>query len=179
MKAIIFILILLPSSLYAATIFEPSLSVGRGSFSGDISGVSLSGVEANYTTLSAGLRYGITREYIHVTAVADAYYVNLDSSDIESEMTFQGNLGIGLGYEWNIPLRTYVIIGVPTSSIEVSYYFSESMILGLRYNRMSVEVGNPGSSATADVNINAFGLTVSFPFEFDYPGYWWRKKAWE
>ena len=174
MKSIMIILLFFPQVLLAKTIFEPSVSLGRGVFKGQVASVnSNTEFEASYTTLAAGVRYGITREYIHVTAVADGYYVKTDSSAIASNSDFQGNLGIGIGYEWNIPLRTYVILGVPTSSVEMSYYFNETFMVGLRYNRMSVKID------TTDVNIDAIGVAVSFPFEFSYPSHWWRKKDWE
>lgn len=176
MKSILILLLFCPQVLLAKTIVEPSLSLNSGSYEGKALGglfTSETDISASYMTLSAGLRYGITREYIHVTAVADGYLINLDSPNVDASTEFQGNIGVGLGYEWNIPLRTYIIIGVPFSSLEVSYYFTEKMMVGLRYNRMTVEFGG------LDLNVNTYGLALSFPFEFDYPGHWWRKKDWE
>jgi hypothetical protein len=163
----------------ARTIFEPSLSVNNGGFAGAIEGSDLladgTQIEATYSSLSGGFRYGITRDYIHVTAAVDAYLFTSTTNreDVEMNTQFVTNVGLGIGYEWNIPMRTYVIIGFPFSSIELSYYLSEGFIVGLKATRMELEY------AGADLAFNSYGLSVSFPIEFDYPTYWWRKRDWE
>lgn len=179
-------------NIFAKTIVEPSLSLGMGSISTKIQNATNipndTQINASYTTLSGGVRYGITRDYIHVTGIVDGYLVNMGKATqtidgtatdfapedgIKTGSTFKANIGLGIGYEWNIPLRTYVIIGFPFSSAEVSYYWNESMLVGLKYTRMEMDFGG------TDLAINNFGVAVSFPIEFDYPSHWWRKKDWE
>lgn len=186
MRFIAILLLFIPQILLAKTIFEPSLSLNTGALTSQIEGSNTisdgTEVSVSYTTLSAGMRYGITREYIHVTGIVDAYMVSMGSAKIgtgataetaDTKTEFKANFGLGIGYEWNIPLRTYLIIGFPFSGLEVSYYWSETFLIGFKFNRMEVDFHG------ADLQINTFGVALSFPFEFDYPGYWWRKKDWE
>ena len=183
MKYLIFILLLLPGFSFAKTIFEPNLGLTTGSFNGNLTGsinstLANSNVEATYTSLNAGFRYGITREYIHVTAIAEGYItqisgLNEPTSTVEESTETQFNLGLGIGYEWNIPLRTYVIIGFPYSGLELSYFISNSFLVGFKYTRLDI------GFADVDINVNTYGLTVSFPIEFDYPHNWFRKNEWE
>ena len=192
MKHLLILLLWVPSTAFSKTIFEPSLGLGVGAFTGSVtgSGTVTTGtkVELQTTNFSAGVRYGITRRYIHVTAVGELHYINSSgdaytednlgnktpiSGELELDNGVKGNFGIGIGYEWNIPLRTYVILGFPFSSLEISYYFSDAILIGLRYNRM--ELGVAGSN----LNANTYGVAVSFPFEFNYPDHWWRKTDWQ
>lgn len=184
MKLIFVSIILLPVSLFAKTIFEPNLGVLSGGFDGAISGSSSvtngTQVKASYNSLVAGVRYGITRRYIHVTGVADVYLTNVSGAEVAGITTAEDegfetnfNLGIGIGYEWNIPIRTYIIVGFPNSGLEVSYYWSETFLIGLKYNRLEADF------AGATLNANTFGLVINFPIEFDYPSNWWRKRDWE
>lgn len=190
MRHLLIILLWLPSFSFAKTIFEPSLGLGVGSLSDTISGsdslTTGTQVEATYSALNAGFRYGITRRYIHVTAAVDAYIINVsglsasntagavDVSGVGTDTQFETNIGIGIGYEWNIPLRTYIIIGSPFSSLEISYFFSDSFLLGFKMTRMA-ELDLAG----ADVDVNTFGLALTFPIEFNYPDHWFRKTDWE
>jgi len=179
MKIIFLTLFLLSSShSVAATIFEPSLSLTNGSFSGNITGSNIlaegTPVEATYNTFSGGIRYGITREYVHLTAVIDGYLTSLSTnqSRVNTDLSFKANVGIGMGYEWNIPLRTYIILGMPHSGFEMSYFFSEKMILGFRFTRLTMDY------AGSELTVNTYGVAMSFPIEFEYPSNWWRKKDW-
>ncbi len=178
MKTLLIFLLCLPVVSWARTIFEPSLSLNNGGYAGRITGSNTiadgTEVSTSYTNFSGGFRYGITREYIHVTAVVDGYLLmNSNDQNIDTNMEFQGNVGIGLGYEWNIPLRTYVVLGLPFSSFELSYFYSESFLVGMKLTRMEMEF------AGTEVAYNSYGLTVSFPIEFEYPTYWWRKRDWQ
>ena len=178
MKATLILLIFIPSIVSAKTIFEPSLSLNNGGFSGKISGSNTisdgTEINATYSTFSTGIRYGITRRYVHVTGILEGYLVNLSTDqNVNTDLQFKTNIGLGIGYEWNIPLRTYVILGSPFSGVEFSYYFSESLMVGLKYSKMKFEF------AGADLSVNTYGVAVSFPIEFDYPDHWWRKKDWE
>jgi hypothetical protein len=171
MKMLLILILICPQLLLARTIFEPNVSLNGGALDRTVNGVGT--VKADYTSLQGGLRYGITREYIHVTVLAEGYYLNTSSDQLTTDAKFKTNLGIGVGYEWNIPIRTYITLGFPFSSAEVSYYYSEKMTIGLRYTQLKVEVGS------SKLDVNTFGVAVSFPIEFDYPNYWWRKKDWQ
>lgn len=182
MKHLLILLLWTPSFSLAVTIFEPSLGLTTGTFKGKVAGSNLfpSGteIESTQTTFNAGIRYGITRRYIHVTGILEGHLVNsstqaANGGSDDSETSFQPNFGIGVGYEWNIPLRTYLILGFPFSSVEMSYYVSEKFLVGLKYNRLEIEV------AGADLSVNTFGVTVNFPIEFNYPDHWWRKSDWQ
>lgn len=178
MKKVLIFLIFFPQGVWAGTIFEPNMSLQYGGFAGDIQGSDLltdgTPVNISYTSLSAGFRYGITRDYVHVTAVVDGYaFMSSNDVNVESAIQFVPNVGIGIGYEWNIPLRTYVVIGFPFSSLEVSYYLTEKYLLGFKATRMEMEF------AGADLEFNSFGLSFSMPIEFEYPSHWWRKRDWE
>ena len=183
MRILIFILCMSSHWADARTIFEPSLGLTYGDFQGRLNGsenstLAANEVQATYTSLNLGFRYGITRRYVHVTAIGEAYLTNVSgvnepTASVNSSTESQFNFGVGIGYEWNIPLRTYVIIGFPYSGLELSYYISDGFLLGLKYNRL--EIG----FADVDVNVNTFGLAVSFPIEFDYPSNWFRKRDWQ
>ncbi len=177
MKYILSFLLLFPSFSFAKTIFEPALGLTTGAFKGEIPANTITPagetVSVNYTSLAFGARYGITRRYIHVTGVVEGHLINMGSDATDGSTDLQMNYGVGIGYEWNIPLRTYLTVGLPFSSVEVSYYFSETFLVGLRYNRLKMEFGG------VNLNVNTFGVAVNFPIEFDYPNHWWRKTDWE
>ncbi len=178
MKLIFLSLIFTTNLSLASTIFEPSLSLTNGSFAGRIEGSSTiaagTPIEATYNTFSGGFRYGITREYVHLTAVVDAFLTSLSTGQagVNTDLDFQTNIGLGIGFEWNIPMRTYIIIGAPHSALEMAYFFSEKMIVGFRYSRLTMDF------AGADLTVNTYGVALSFPIEFEYPDNWWRKKDW-
>ncbi len=177
MKYILVFLFFVPNFSFAKTIFEPSLGLTTGQFKGSFPGSSslqASDISVDYTTMSIGARYGITRRYIHVTGILEGNLIKMgNDAGLDSNMDLQMNYGIGIGYEWNIPLRTYVTIGFPFSGVELSYYYSETFLIGLKYNRMKMEF------AGVDLNVNTFGVAVNFPIEFSYPNHWWRKTDWE
>ncbi len=173
---------------WAGTIFEPSVSLG--SASGSISTVAsdLSGQNANFSATAAnfGARYGITRRYVHVTAIIEG---TLWKSDQDSGVEFTPFGGLGIGWEWNIPIRTYFLVGAfefdtdfASGGVELSYFFSDSMWLGLRYLNMKSKL-DPITIGTTDVDVeasmNLISLVLSFPFEFNYPDHWFRKTEWE
>lgn len=177
---------------HAKTIFEPSVSLGSGS--GDVSGtIANTAVSGSTSALvgNFGFRYGITRRYIHVTAMLEG--AMLAGGDT-TEAVFTGMLGLGIGYEWNIPLRTYLFAGAYDfdtdfvgGGIEVAYMVSESMWLGIRAASFKTEAKQgiettPGTTQTvnnAQFDLTTISLVVTFPFEFNYPDHWFRKTDWE
>ena len=187
MGRLFILLFFLPQGVFAKTIFEPHLGLTRGLYQDKIAGSSDltngAGVEAAYTSFTLGIRYGITRRYIHVTGFAEGTFSNVDGIEIENTTTLPDqvktglqtlfNVGLGIGYEWNIPLRTYVLIGNNATGIDLSYYFSSGFLLGIKFNRLKTTI------ADFNGNVNTFGLAMSFPIEFEYPTNWFRKRDWE
>ena len=188
---IIFLILFFSQISPGRTIVEPSFSLGTGSLSAEVDAgdsTLFTGndqqVNAEFTTGSLGVRYGVVRDYIHVTGVLEGHFITGSASsadvttgsnpqEVEVESDFVTNIGVGIGWEWNIPLRTYLIIGFPFMGAEIDYFFSENILIGFRFNRMTFDFGGP------DVGFNTFSATVSIPIEFDYPSNWWRKKIWE
>ena len=180
MRILVIFAVCIPLWSQAATVFEPNFGLGLASFAGRIAGaeniVTGQEVEIDYTTYNLGFRYGITRRYINVTAVVEGYGWSMSTDRNEEEVTdmFIGSVGLGIGYEWNIPIRTYAVIGMPFSSAEISYFFTESFLVGFKATRLS-DVKFDG----ADLNVTTYGLTISFPIEFEYPENWWRQTDWK
>ncbi len=175
---------------FGKTIFEPSLSVGIGSGEASISEGALAGQSASGdgTVASFGFRYGITRRYIHLTGIVEGTVFTGDNIDPE----FIGFGGIGIGYEWNIPLRTYFIAGAwdfdtdfVGTGFELSYLWSDSFWIGVRYINFKTELVNEftsgavSSTVAAEIDLSTVSVVVSFPFEFNYPDHWFRKTDWE
>ena len=190
MRHLLIFLLCFPVFSHAKTIFEPNLGLNYGAFSERISRsdqlATGTEVSAVFTALNAGFRYGITRRYMHVAAVVEGYLINVSgltatsggsavsTAGVATDTIFETNIGLGIGYEWNIPLRTYIILGSPFSGLELSYYFSDTFTLGLKYTQMSdIEF------AGGEVDVSTFGVAVTFPIEFNYPDHWFRKKDWE
>lgn len=177
MRTFLVILLFCAQQAWSKTIFEPNFTTTHGSFAGTINGSSSiangTNVETTYTMFSGGFRYGISREYIHLTAVIDGYVSHLGTNqNVDTSLKFDANYGLGIGWEWNIPLRTYIILGFPHSALEMSYFYNETMLIGFRYTRLSMDF------AGVDLAVNSYGVTLSFPIEFDYPDHWWRKREW-
>jgi hypothetical protein len=196
----LFLIILLSLSVdivFAKTIFEPSISLGSGSGSVSRTDSVLAGQSGDGQGFvgSVGFRYGITRRYIHVTGILEGHFVTGGSADtgtptstIESDSALVGYAGLGIGYEWNIPLRTYVMLGAYefdtdlfALGLELSYSISDSMWLGLRYSNLQANVQGSFTNVpdTARIDYNAISVTMSFPIEFNYPDHWFRKTDWQ
>lgn len=194
MKLILISLLMIPSFAFGSTIFEPRVGLTAGASTGSATipsqvtpntSITVDGAENSYAAFNAGFQYGIRRKYVHATAILDAYYLagtQTINGASESNSSFKFGVGFGLGWEWNIPLRTTLIIGVPViddnvtqGGIELSYMFNEKFLLGLRYMTISSKFDSDDEA----MDVSTVGLTVSIPFEFDYPSYWWRKKEWE
>ncbi len=183
------ILILLISSLtqlaHSKTIFEPGLTLGMGSGEAKVEGFSASqNPKGDGTVASFGFRYGITRRYIHVTGLIEGTI--FAGEDVDAQ--FLGFGGIGIGYEWNIPIRTYLIAGAYDfdtdfigTGVELAYFVNESFWIGVRYINFSTELTQEFGSTeiSAELDLNTVSLTVSFPFEFSYPDHWFRKTDWQ
>ena len=177
MRIILILLIASWTQLASAkTIFEPGISFGMGS--GEIEGVPDSSAEATVATF--GFRYGITRRYIHVTGIVEGTFFKGEDTDAE----FSGYGGLGIGYEWNIPLRTYLLLGaydfdtdLMGTGVEVAYFFNQSFWIGARYVDFKSELS--ANNISAELKLSTISLIVSFPFEFNYPDHWFRKTDWE
>lgn len=205
MKIIYFLLPLFVSQgAWATTIFEPSVSLGSGGGSITTTNATTStNTNASVQTFTGavGFKYGIAREYMHVTGILEGHFVGGTEGNASSttgstttsvasatQSNFLGFGGFGFGYEWNIPLRTYFIVGAfdfdtdfLSGGVELSYYISDSTWLGLRFiNQKSQIVQRIGTTDTqAEMSLNRVSLTLSFPIEFSYPNHWFRKKDWE
>ncbi len=183
------IMIILISSLtqlaHSKTIFEPGLSLGTGVGQITVEGLSAAQTPEVQETLGTfGFRYGITRRYIHVTGILEGTFFS--AGDLATQFLPFG--GIGIGYEWNIPIRTYLIAGAYDfdtdyigTGVELSYFLNESFWIGVRYIKYASEVSRDlgPTEVVADIEVNTVSLTVSFPFEFNYPDHWFRKTDWQ
>lgn len=173
---------------FAKTIFEPTLSLGSATGAATVKTELLGSTTADGggSLASFGFRYGITRDYIHLTGILEGMYFLPGDSDMKANFT--GFVGLGLGWEWNIPIRTYLITGAiefdtdyMASGVELSYFISEKMWLGVRYLQYKAGVSSniSGASVEADVQANFVSVILSYPFEFNYPDHWFRKVDWE
>ncbi len=180
MKTLLCISLFISASYsHAITVFEPSLSVGQANGTTIVNSTDAkfegSGLLANF-----GARYGIARSYIHLTAILEGNFFQAENQDTQ----FVPMLGFGLGYEWNIPLRTYIIVGAydfrddhTGIGFELSYEFSESFWVGLRSMQVRGGLRQAVNNTEFDarLNLDSLALTMSFPFEFEYPDRWFRK----
>ncbi len=179
---LIFLIAFWTHQSFAKTIIEPSISLGYGT--GEVTIPGFASAEGTGTVASFGFRYGITRRYIHVTGLIEG--TMFTGEDIDAEI--KGFGGIGVGWEWNIPLRTYFIAGAYDfdtdfigAGVELAYLISDKFWVGLRYIDFNSEITQTtnGADLSAEVKLSTVSLVVSFPFEFNYPDYWFRKTDWQ
>lgn len=167
---------------HAKTIFEPGFSLGAGS--GEVKADGLETSSGTGYVGTFGFRYGITRRYMQVTAVVEGTMFTGKNVDT----TFAGYGGLGFGYEWNIPLRTYILLGAYNfdkdlvgPGLELAYFVNDSFWLGVRYSHYKTNLKQTVGSTeyTTELNASIIGVTLSFPIEFEYPDHWFRKTDWE
>ncbi|MBL7670563.1 MAG: hypothetical protein JNM39_08755 [Bdellovibrionaceae bacterium] len=171
----------------------PTLAVSDVVFYGEpYAGIAYNSVHASYGVssikdptykgagLTAGMNLGWHSDYVHLLIGGGLDHIFYDPS-------FRGglwNLGVGIGWEWNIPLMTTIFIRNSNfygasdesfsnsnfNSIELgfSYFFSEELKANFSYSSFDQSVSSVG------VKSDLFRLSMSFPFAIDYPNEWWR-----
>jgi hypothetical protein len=117
---------------------------------------------------------------VHV--FAEVHYLNM-SGDSEREILGAKGFesGIGLGWEWKIPLMTsFSLSSVELTEgqntyqaggfkIGISYFLKESV-------KMNVSFQNLGASDNSSAGSNQiYQATMSFPLDFQYPKEYWRE----
>lgn len=180
MKTLVFLIFFIASSVgHTIALIEPSLSLGQAS--GDsIANSTNQTLEGSATVANFGLRYGVARKYVHLTGIFEGNFIQSDGQD----MQFVPMAGVGLGWEWNLPLRTYIIMAAygltddqAGMGAELSYEFSKNFWVGLRFMQVRGVVREVRNNAEVDatLKLDNIALTMSFPFEFNYPETWFKE----
>ncbi len=128
-----------------------------------------------------GVNVGWQVDYVHlITHFKYGQYLG----DTFTDGSYR-EFGLGVGWEWNIPLITTILfkfggsaeVGNAKSTsgggLEVSlgYFVSEDIKASLVYS--STSFGSDEDNTSVDMDF--VGVSVSFPFELGYPSEWWRK----
>lgn len=179
-QSLLFVL-LFPSSIFAAEIvFYGEPFIGFANQKVKIKVPVLGEYSTNINQLSAGMNLGWSVDYVHLMVGAGANH-NFDHTAGEGG---QWNLGVGAGWEWNVPIMTTIFFrnigGYSTNGESVSdlnfifvelglsYFIREDIKANLAYSTLSKTIDS------AEIKMDQIKLTLSFPFDFNYPSQWWR-----
>lgn len=160
--------------------FEPGVSVGI--FNSSIAAVGRV-LQRSNASLSLSGNLGWRSQYIHLFLPIQLHTVGAPSGT--GSRAFEGvpySLGLGVGYEWNLPLMTNIgfkvlnagenqLAGGLGGFIGLSYFFSEKFKLNLQYETYSAVLTSGLPSSTTSVIL----LGVSMPLVIDYPIRHWRR----
>ncbi|MCB0355760.1 MAG: hypothetical protein KDD40_02075 [Bdellovibrionales bacterium] len=169
-------------NIFASMYFEPVAGYGKGTSD-------LNTAKANtYISPSVGFKFGYFVRYVYL--VGDIRYsvlnITEESSDSSPGVT---SYGIGVGWDWNIPIRTFIGFDLKASTsingnsfsgsgqrIGIGYYLSLNTLLSIEFvsQKMTFETS---SSTEIDFNNSQTLLTFSFPVEFMYPQTSWKDKV--
>lgn len=132
---------------------------------------------------------GWRTDYIHVLIAVD-YNQLAFSSGSAGILSY----GLGLAYEWNLPLITTVvlkgasIVSQNSSAATKDSLFGGTVSLGwfvteggwaklsLDYTRLHQAATITSGTISTDVSIDVdmVGVSLSFPMDINYPTEWWR-----
>ena len=173
----IFLLFHIPSIAFSGTfLIEPGFgySYGKSKFTlskeaqgffSSLTGDSLKETsDATYNGLNIDLKIGLQTEYILLAIIRS--YNPMYNSETKKWDTFE-NIGIGIGYEHNIPMRTFVGLAV-FPYVEFSFFPNEKIALFYRYTAFNVTTYFGGYALATHT------LGISIPMNVFYPDEWWR-----
>lgn len=159
---------------------EPYAGLAYNSLHSSYGVASISDPTVKGPGISAGMNLGWHSDYVHLLLGTGLDHIFYDSG-------FRGgqwNLGVGVGWEWNIPLmttlffrnsrfygtdnQTFSDVNFTSFELGFSYFFSETLKANLTYSSFDQSVSSVGFKS------DLFRVTMSFPFVIDYPNEWWR-----
>lgn len=131
-----------------------------------------------------GAHLGWQVDYVHVL-FHGKYGRNF--GDVFGDSNYR-EFGVGVGWEWNIPLITTVIYkfsgktnvegrdisGGSGFELQLGYFVSEDLKASFVYSAVSFDLDSVGTT-TNSVDADFIGLSLSFPMAIPYPSEWWRK----
>ena len=177
-----------PISSFANMYFEPLVGYGLGSSSLSIEGASTTSISSSsYVSPSVGFKFGYFVEYVY--AVLDLRYSILNITQTSSGSSpGLTNIGLSVGWDWNLPIRTFIGIDLRASTtiaetnlsgtgtrFGIGYYLNLDTLLSLEFAK-SKSTGTSGST-DVEASISYTMITFSFPFEFNYPETSWKDKV--
>ena len=182
--SLIFCILLISNSVFASMYFEPVVGYGFGS--SKISTTSTSSADA-YLSPSVGFKFGYFVKYVYVVTDFRYSILNIKESPSESSPALT-NMGLGIGWDWNIPIRTFIGIDFRASTtisdnslsgsaqrFALGYYLDLDTLLSLEFisSKMSADV----SGTDIEFTYSQTMVTFSFPIEFMYPQTSWKDKV--
>jgi len=173
-------LLLLGPSAMAELYLEPNVGYGFGNAS--VAASSFSGDEA-MSAPSFGTRAGVFFDYVFVGADVKASYLTLQGD--QSNLMTTAGLGMSFTMDY-VPMRIFTSLDLVNSAkfrglemtsfgyrIGVGYYVTENIIANLEMQSVKM---SSSSTSTSTANLQAYFLSVSFPFTFDHPSTPWRER---
>ena len=188
------------SQAFSKGYFEPNIGYATGSYSHktSFSSGSSTPVDLKFPSsgLTGGLRFGGLYDYLYLLADTKITMMSIDKGNntiLTGENSgFLYTAGAGIGYDWNIPIRTTAIIDF-VNQIEafnstltpsglrliVSYYWNLDFLINFEYQSatFSQEVTAGSVTQMTDIKFQTFFVNASFPFEFSDPKTSWKRKV--
>lgn len=164
---------------------EPILGLGQLSMDSTVALVTNSTERSDSGIMPYfGANLGWQVDYVHVL-FHGKYGRNF--GDVFGDSTYR-EFGVGVGWEWNIPLITTVIYkfsgktdvdgrdisGGSGFELQLGYFVSEDLKASFVYSAVSFDLDAVGV-ATNSVDADFIGVSLSFPMAIAYPSEWWRK----
>ena len=151
-----------------------------------VEGANLAGSSSG-SSLAGGANLGWRTDYMHVLIGID--YNNWTfKSDSGSGNTGVLSYGFGLGYEWNLPMMTTIMLKGASivsqsasattkdalfgASVGIAYFISPWMKFNVDYSHYHQSPTIAGVDLSVDISV--IGVGLSFPIDINYPTEWWR-----
>ena len=161
--------------------FEPVVGYGTGSYKNSSGG----GTTDSVVSPSVGFKFGYFVRYVYLVADARYTIINAKESVAEGSPALT-SYGVGIGWDWNLPIRTFFGLDINSSMtvqdskisgsgkrFALGYYLSLNALLSLEIVSHKLSDDNSGIDVTATQTL----ITFSFPIEFVYPQTSWKDKV--
>jgi len=186
--ALVFSILLMSWAARAELYLEPYIGYGTSRVSVSNQTSQLSILKTAYVGPALGAKFGFFYDYLYLTFDFQTTFYNVSDQNSDSHLG-SSNFGFGIGWDWNIPIRTFFTLDTTAtlktstgsisgtgSRIGLSYYLDINTIISLIMQSSKGSVTD-ATNGTTDMSLSTTMITFSFPLEFVYPRVSWKERA--
>lgn len=191
---LLYVFLFAAAPAYASMFFEPLVGYGKGTLKySEVQGSTIEDEASPPVYLSpiVGARFGYFVDYVYITADVRYGIFNVQDASTNSS-PYITTMAISLGWDWNLPIRTYFNFDIRSEfdygsvnysgsgqRFGIGYYLNLDTLLSVEFASASASYEYTSNNVTynRDINYNYTMLVLSFPIEFIYPQTSWKNKV--